>query len=238
MPATRVRERWPRMPNRHPRGWRLPAVRLGGAEGTRTPDPLHAMEVRYQLRHSPAAPAPRRSAGNQEILANGHGSMRNRPRRSRGAAAGPPSTGTSTVAQWQLSSTASTRPAVSSQPSSPASASLRAAPWVTTMPVSPGARAAAHSSTAGTIRPRRRRLVSAPGTPAQPLAEADAVGDLRGTRATASSQVIPVRSPTENSRSRASCSTSSPQAAATCSAVCAARARSEDHSRAGRSAAT
>ena len=26
-----------------------------GAEGTRTPDPLHAMEVRYQLRHSPAA---------------------------------------------------------------------------------------------------------------------------------------------------------------------------------------
>ena len=25
-----------------------------GAEGTRTPDPLHAMEVRYQLRHSPA----------------------------------------------------------------------------------------------------------------------------------------------------------------------------------------
>ncbi len=27
-----------------------------GAEGTRTPDPLHAMEVRYQLRYSPAAP--------------------------------------------------------------------------------------------------------------------------------------------------------------------------------------
>ena len=24
-----------------------------GAEGTRTPDPLHAMEVRYQLRYSP-----------------------------------------------------------------------------------------------------------------------------------------------------------------------------------------
>ena len=28
---------------------------MGGAEGIRTPDPLHAMEVRYQLRHSPAA---------------------------------------------------------------------------------------------------------------------------------------------------------------------------------------
>ena len=29
----------------------------GGAEGTRTPDPLHAMEVRYQLRHSPVGSA-------------------------------------------------------------------------------------------------------------------------------------------------------------------------------------
>jgi hypothetical protein len=29
---------------------------LRGAEGIRTPDPLHAMEVRYQLRHSPASP--------------------------------------------------------------------------------------------------------------------------------------------------------------------------------------
>ena len=31
---------------------------LGGAEGIRTPDPLHAMEVRYQLRYSPARPWP------------------------------------------------------------------------------------------------------------------------------------------------------------------------------------
>ena len=34
-------------------------VFLGGAEGTRTPDPLHAMEVRYQLRYSPDARLPR-----------------------------------------------------------------------------------------------------------------------------------------------------------------------------------
>ena len=26
---------------------------MGGAKGIRTPDPLHAMEMRYQLRHSP-----------------------------------------------------------------------------------------------------------------------------------------------------------------------------------------
>ncbi len=31
----------------------LPKKTTGGAEGTRTPDPLHAMQVRYQLRHSP-----------------------------------------------------------------------------------------------------------------------------------------------------------------------------------------
>ncbi len=29
-------------------------LKLGGAEGIRTPDPLHAMEVRYQLRYSPS----------------------------------------------------------------------------------------------------------------------------------------------------------------------------------------
>jgi hypothetical protein len=42
------------------RAWDLPQTRsdlqfLGGAEGTRTPDPLHAMQMRYQLRHSPIA---------------------------------------------------------------------------------------------------------------------------------------------------------------------------------------
>ena len=32
---------------------------FGGAEGIRTPDPLHAMQVRYQLRHRPVASGPR-----------------------------------------------------------------------------------------------------------------------------------------------------------------------------------
>jgi hypothetical protein len=31
----------------------LTSTFTSGAEGTRTPDPLHAMQVRYQLRHSP-----------------------------------------------------------------------------------------------------------------------------------------------------------------------------------------
>jgi hypothetical protein len=35
---------------------------FGGAEGTRTPDPLHAMQMRYQLRHSPVLVAVRQLA--------------------------------------------------------------------------------------------------------------------------------------------------------------------------------
>ena len=43
----------PRTTNRTaPRRW-AGCRSFGGAEGTRTPDPLHAMQVRYQLRHSP-----------------------------------------------------------------------------------------------------------------------------------------------------------------------------------------
>src|SRR5690348_7603214 len=39
----------------HSRGGTRPVTcgNRSGAEGTRTPDPLHAMQVRYQLRHSP-----------------------------------------------------------------------------------------------------------------------------------------------------------------------------------------
>ena len=34
---------------------RTPTRKTGGAKGIRTPDLLHAMQTRYQLRHSPAA---------------------------------------------------------------------------------------------------------------------------------------------------------------------------------------
>jgi hypothetical protein len=40
-------------PNRASLGERKWHLTWGGAEGTRTPDPLVANEVRYQLRHSP-----------------------------------------------------------------------------------------------------------------------------------------------------------------------------------------
>ena len=43
---------------------------FGGAEGIRTPDPLHAMQVRYQLRHSPRSGAARVRA-TRGILADG-----------------------------------------------------------------------------------------------------------------------------------------------------------------------
>src|SRR5688572_19359913 len=44
---------------------------FSGAEGTRTPDPLHAMQVRYQLRHSPRSVAVRMGLATRGILANG-----------------------------------------------------------------------------------------------------------------------------------------------------------------------
>src|SRR3954447_21199251 len=69
---------WARTPDGKPRNdlrrgrspvW--PAV-MGGAEGTRTPDPLHAMQMRYQLRHSPIA-SPHRRSDNSRNTSQGRG---------------------------------------------------------------------------------------------------------------------------------------------------------------------
>jgi hypothetical protein len=51
----------------------------GGAEGTRTPDPLHAMQMRYQLRHSPG-PLPAGPAGNSRNPSQPVRRLRNRVR--------------------------------------------------------------------------------------------------------------------------------------------------------------
>src|ERR1700709_1423683 len=52
-------------------GWPVGlATGPGGAEGIRPPDPLHAMQVRYQLRHSPRSGAARVRA-TPGILAGG-----------------------------------------------------------------------------------------------------------------------------------------------------------------------
>ena len=53
---------------------------LGGAEGTRTPDPLDANEVRYQLRYSPlrcAQGSKRRGASPNQVRGSGHCMDRN-----------------------------------------------------------------------------------------------------------------------------------------------------------------
>ena len=51
VPSSRSERRF--RTRRQKSGALAPDFWVGGAEGTRTPDPLHAMQMRYQLRHSP-----------------------------------------------------------------------------------------------------------------------------------------------------------------------------------------
>lgn len=60
--------------------------KIGGPEGTRTPDPLHAMQVRYQLRHRPGRCS--RSRGATRLAYNTPGSAPYQPQSSAEAAAG------------------------------------------------------------------------------------------------------------------------------------------------------
>ena len=138
------------MPTR-PRAMRETSCAPGGAEGTRTPDPLHAMQMRYQLRHSPR-PLPIRQR--TEILTGrlvgdeiGSQVPRDQPPpdlRARPGPAPPPRS---------CRAPAASRPAPAASPAGPARETLSAAPWVTTTAVSPGARPASTSSYAGQ-RPR------------------------------------------------------------------------------------
>ena len=45
---------------------------MRGAEGIRTPDPLHAMEVRYQLRYSPLMLTDRGNSPAKAVTASTH----------------------------------------------------------------------------------------------------------------------------------------------------------------------
>src|SRR6478672_894917 len=122
------------------------------------------------------------------------------------------------------------------RPSSATSETFRQAPWVTTTPVSPGARAATMSRSAGTMRPVTSSMVSAPGTPPVMWPEAQracASGYFSANSAT----VSPARSPTSNSRTRGSGVATRPVAASTYDAVSRARARSLLHSSVGRRSA-
>jgi hypothetical protein len=46
---------------------RTPIRKICGAKGIRTPDLLHAMQTRYQLRHSPATYVMSRQAAPREV---------------------------------------------------------------------------------------------------------------------------------------------------------------------------
>jgi hypothetical protein len=56
--------------------WHEQSNNLSGAEGIRTPDPLHAMEVRYQLRYSPLIQNRSRKRPTETVIGNTHHTSR------------------------------------------------------------------------------------------------------------------------------------------------------------------
>ena len=76
---------------------RVRPLRVGGGEGTRTPDPLHAMQMRYQLRHTPnsartlADPRGEVKSGSGTQVNQRTGARSRAPRPPHRRPAGPPS---------------------------------------------------------------------------------------------------------------------------------------------------
>ena len=84
-----------------------PRAEICGAEGTRTPDPLHAMEVRYQLRYSPAN-AKRQHSAEEHAPVTGteadRGGINTYPPDSGGCVLFPPDfTGCALIPPWYVS---------------------------------------------------------------------------------------------------------------------------------------
>jgi hypothetical protein len=140
------------------------------------------------------------------------------------------SSSATTTAQAQLSMPRSERDASHGQPSTENRPTLRQAPCVTAMPVSPGPRESRHSPRTVPIRSRTSRVDSSPGTRGRSGSPANHPAYASGKRSSNSGRVSPARMPRSNSRNRASRTAVRPVFCSIALAVSTARARSLVHS--------
>ena len=217
----------------------------GGAEGIRTPDPLHAMEVRYQLRYSPGWVTP---AGASVSLPM---TPRTRPNRPQGGETRP----ASPLPTWRSTSGGAIRPALAQLGPVAVAESAEHPPGDLKVEAEqPGGGGAARRPVRGDDEalPRaeggegllERRTDAAARRPstrrrrhgARPR-RAAAASCTSGQPSATSSEVRPCQAPAWISRKRGSSSTGMPHARPTLSAVSRARLRSEETMRSGERAA-